>query len=854
MTGTGDFGSDPWDEFLARYFGRGEAGRRPAHRVDITRLMTADAREMLADAARRAAQRHSNDLDTDHLLWAALQREPLRDLVRRAGADPDTLVNALGGRGDGAPRGEVPPNLSLTPAAKRALLDAHQLSRAMGANYIGPEHILMALPLNPESPAGRMLAAGRIQPESLQAASAERGPMTGPKPDRGTPTLDQYGQDLTELARNDQIDPVIGRSAEIEQAVEILSRRTKNNPVLIGEAGVGKTAIVEGLAERICDGDVPQTLLGKRVVQLDLAGLVAGTRYRGDFEERLKKVIDEIRAHRDELIIFLDEIHTLVGAGGAGSEGGMDASNMLKPALARGELRVIGATTLDEHRRTIEKDAALARRFQPVLVPEPTVDDTVAILRGLRDRYEAHHQVRFTDEALVAAAEMSDRYVTDRYLPDKAIDLIDQAGARVRLRTRTPASDVRELEQQLDEVRRDKEQAVADEQYERASALRDQITEMEAQIRRAKGDEGDEGGGSQVPAVGPEEIAEVVSRATGIPVAQLTEEERDRLLRLEGHLHEKIVGQDDAVGAVAEAVRRSRTGLADPNRPMGSFLFLGPTGVGKTELARALAESLFGEADRMVRLDMSEFQERHTVARLVGAPPGYVGYEEAGQLTEAVRRRPYAVVLLDEIEKAHPDVFNILLQVLDDGRLTDSQGRTVNFKNTVLIMTSNLGSELITGSQRAVGFGTGAAGEAGENDELRERLMRRLKENFRPEFLNRIDEVIIFQRLEQQQLRQITELMLEETRRRLHAQDIGVDFTVAGIDWIAERGYQPEFGARPLRRVIQREVDNRMSRMLLENEISPGQRVTVDARDDALAFEVAAGDRDYSAATTSHPR
>ena len=470
MMGPGDFGSDPWDEFLARYFGRSEGGRRPAHRVDITRLMTADAREMLADAARRAAQKHSNDLDTDHLLWAALQREPLRDLVRRAGADPDALVNALGGRGDGAPRGEVPPNLSLTPAAKRALLDAHQLSRAMGANYIGPEHILMALPLNPESPAGRMLAAGRIQPESLQAASAERGPSGGPKPDRGTPTLDQYGQDLTELARPDQIDPVIGRADEIEQAVEILSRRTKNNPVLIGEAGVGKTAIVEGLAERICDGDVPQTLIGKRVVQLDLAGLVAGTRYRGDFEERLKKVIDEIRAHRDELIIFLDEIHTLVGAGGAGSEGGMDASNMLKPALARGELRVIGATTLDEYRKSIEKDAALARRFQPVLVPEPSVEDTVAILRGLRDRYEAHHQVRFTDEALVAAAELSDRYVTDRFLPDKAIDLIDQAGARVRLRTRTPAADVRELEQQLEEVRRDKEQAVADEQYERASA------------------------------------------------------------------------------------------------------------------------------------------------------------------------------------------------------------------------------------------------------------------------------------------------------------------------------------------------------------------------------------------------
>ncbi|MEV4845892.1 ATP-dependent Clp protease ATP-binding subunit [Micromonospora matsumotoense] len=850
MMGPGDFGSDPWDEFLARYFGRGEGGRRPAHRVDITRLMTADAREMLADAARRAAQKHSTDLDTDHLLWAALQRDPLRDLVRRAGADPDTLVNALGGRADGAPGGEVPPNLSLTPAAKRALLDAHQLSRAMGANYIGPEHILMALPLNPESPAGRMLAAGRIQPESLQAAGAERGPMTGPRPDRGTPTLDQYGQDLTDLARNDQIDPVIGRADQIEQAIEILSRRTKNNPVLIGEAGVGKTAIVEGLAEKICDGDVPQTLLGKRVVQLDLAGLVAGTRYRGDFEERLKKVIDEIRAHRDELIIFLDEIHTLVGAGGAGSEGGMDASNMLKPALARGELRVIGATTLDEYRRSIEKDAALARRFQPVLVPEPDVEDTVAILRGLRDRYEAHHQVRFTDEALVAATELSDRYVTDRFLPDKAIDLIDQAGARVRLRTRTPASDVRELEQQLEDVRRDKEQAVADEQYEKASALRDRLAEVEAQIGRARGD----GGDSRVPSVDTKEIAEVVSRSTGIPISQLTEEERDRLLRLEGHLHQKVIGQDDAVSAIAEAVRRSRTGLADPNRPMGSFLFLGPTGVGKTELARALAEALFGEADRMVRVDMSEFQERHTVARLVGAPPGYVGYEEAGQLTEAVRRRPYAVVLLDEIEKAHPDVFNILLQVLDDGRLTDSQGRTVNFKNTVLIMTSNLGSELITGAQRTVGFGVGAQGDQQEADELRERLMRRLQENFRPEFLNRIDETIIFQRLEAEQLRQITGLLLEETRRRLHAQDIQVDFTAAGTDWLAEHGYQPEFGARPLRRVIQREVDNRLSRMLLENQLSPGQKVTVDARDGQLTFDVSAGDRDYTAATTSHPR
>ncbi|MFD0820535.1 ATP-dependent Clp protease ATP-binding subunit, partial [Micromonospora zhanjiangensis] len=755
------------------------------------------------------------------------------------GANPDSLLAALGGQQDGARGGEVPPNLSLTPAAKRALLDAHQLSRAMGASYIGPEHILMALPLNPESPAGRMLAASRIQPQALQTANAERGNVTAP-PDRGTPTLDRYGQDLTELARSDQIDPVIGRSDEIEQAVEILSRRTKNNPVLIGEAGVGKTAIVEGLAERIADGDVPRTLLGKRVIQLDLSGLVAGTRYRGDFEERMKKVIEEIRAHNDELIVFLDEIHTLVGAGGGGGDGGMDASNMLKPALSRGELRVIGATTLDEYRRYIEKDAALARRFQPVLVPEPTVDDTIAILRGLRDRYEAHHQVRFTDEALVAAAELADRYVTDRFLPDKAIDLIDQAGARVRLRTRTPDGDTRELERELEEVRREKEQAVTDEQYEKASALRDRIQRIESRIEDAHGHDDDQ----RVPQVGTQEIAEVVSRATGIPVNQLTEEERDRLLRLEGHLHERVVGQNDAVSAVAEAVRRSRAGLADPDRPMGSFMFLGPTGVGKTELARALAEALFGDQDRMIRVDMSEFQERHTVSRLVGAPPGYVGYEEAGQLTEAVRRRPYAVVLLDEIEKAHQDVFNILLQVLDDGRLTDSQGRVVNFRNTVLIMTSNAGSELITGSHRALGFagGTGAGDDDEENSELRERVMRRLQEQFRPEFINRVDEIIIFRRLEAAQLRQITELMTEETRRRLHGQDIGVEFTEAAIDWLAEHGHEPQFGARPLRRTIQRDVDNRLSRMLLDGTLGSGQRVTVDAHDDELRFAVAPGD------------
>jgi ATP-dependent Clp protease ATP-binding subunit ClpC len=522
----------------------------------------------------------------------------------------------------------------------------------------------------------------------------------------------------------------------------------------------------------------------------------------------------------------------------------MDAANMLKPALARGELHVIGATTIDEYRKDIEKDAALERRFQPILVPEPSVTDTIEILRGLRDRYEAHHQVRFTDEALVAAAELSDRYINDRFLPDKAIDLIDQAGARVRLKTKTPARDRREAEQRIERLQREKDEAVATEDYARATALRDQIAEL---TQQADGVTSEAGGKAEkaIPEVNAADIAEVVSRKTGIPVSQLTQEEKHRLLQLETHLHQRVVGQDDAVAAVAEAVRRSRAGLGDPDRPIGSFLFLGPTGVGKTELARALAEALFGSQDRMIRIDMSEFQERHTVSRLVGAPPGYVGYEEAGQLTEAVRRTPYAVLLFDEIEKAHQDVFNILLQVLDDGRLTDGQGRTVDFKNTVVIMTSNLGSDLI--GRRRLGFdGQGTSGKSAAQDaqdaQLRDRIMSRLRESFRPEFLNRIDEIIVFRHLDETQLRQITSLLLEETTRRLHAQDITVDFTTEAIDWLAQRGFQPEFGARPLRRTIQREVDNRLSSMLLDGRLLPGQHVTVASEDDALTFQ--ASDRD----------
>ncbi|MFD5916091.1 ATP-dependent Clp protease ATP-binding subunit [Kitasatospora sp. NPDC058201] len=803
------FGSnDPFSDLLSRFFGMSPMASPPnVQRVPIGRLLSESAQELLGLAAQRAAEDGSSDLDTAHLVWASTRVDPSRRMLERAGIDPDRLAGDLAEAlpvGAETPTGDGRP--ALTPAAKRALLAAHARSQAAGASYIGPEHILGALLEEDRSGAGAALRNVAPSREALRtvldgrSSGGERS-SGGAQPSR-TPTLDEYGQDLTEEARAGRLDAVVGRAEEIEQTVEILSRRTKNNPVLIGEPGVGKTAIVEGLAQRIVSGDVPQSLKEKRVVTLDLTGLVAGSKYRGEFEERLKSVIDEVTAAEQSVILFLDELHTVVGAG-SGGEGSMDAGNILKPALARGELSVVGATTLDEYRRHIEKDAALERRFQPVLVPEPTVEETVEILRGLRDAYEAHHQVRFTDEALDAAATLSDRYVSDRFLPDKAIDLLDQAGARVRLRSLSGSTTAMPVQDRITKLRRELEEAVADEEFVRAANLKAELRQTEDELAALAEDR------EEVVAVTAEDIAQVLSRRTGIPVAELNATERERLLRLEEHLHEKVIGQDQAVTAVAQAVRRGRAGMGDPDRPTGSFLFLGPTGVGKTELAKALAALLFGDPDRMIRFDMSEFQEKHTVSRLVGSPPGYVGYDEAGQLTEAVRRKPYSVLLFDEVEKAHPDVFNLLLQVLDDGRLTDAQGRTVDFRNTVVIMTSNIGSQRILD-------------HAGDVDEIKDDLMRDLRTQFRPEFLNRIDEVIVFHGLTRKDLLQVVGLLLDRSRRRLKAQDVRLEVTDDAKEWLVNRGYQPEFGARPLRRTIQHELDNRISNLLLDGSVQEG--------------------------------
>ncbi|GAA1543211.1 ATP-dependent Clp protease ATP-binding subunit ClpC [Microbacterium ginsengiterrae] len=834
-----DTGAGSFDDFLARYLAGEQA--RQARSIDLSRFLTARTQKILQQAGRFALERGQTELDALHVLRMIVEDDAVARAIENIGVTAKEIVDAVEARLPMPTDAAGAAAATITPSASRALFHAYQVARSSGATYIEPEHLFFALVLGQDVPAGQILARAGVTAEALtQGAREHLGSPVGAEEAEpsaaasDSPMLDTYGSDLTARAREGALDPVIGRSDEIEQTIEILSRRTKNNPVLIGEAGVGKTAIVDGIAQAIVDGAVPAQLAGRRVIALDLPGMLAGTRYRGDFEERLTKTMDEIAARKEEVIVFIDEVHTIVGAGGAG-EGAMDAGNILKPRLARGDLHMIGATTLKEYRQ-IEKDPALERRFQPVRVDEPSIDDAIRILEGLKDAYEEHHAVTYTDAALRAAVTMGARYLPDRVLPDKAIDLIDQAGARRRLALGVP-EDTTALMAELADLEARKNAAVSAEQYEQASQLRDEIIATQTRIDAAAAGRGVERGA----VVDEKEIAEVVARATGIPASRLTEGERERLAGLEDELHARVIGQDDAVTAVARAVRRNRTGMGDARRPVGSFLFLGPTGVGKTELAKALADRLFDDENAVIRFDMSEFGERHTVSRLVGAPPGYVGYDEAGQLTERVRRNPYSIVLFDEIEKAHPDVFNLLLQVLDDGRLTDGQGRTVDFRNAVIVMTSNIGSEFLASRSGALGFVSSqdaAANGFASLKDLRDRVMGKLREAMRPEFLNRIDEIVLFQKLTRDEIGRIVRLMLRATTDRLAPRDITLEVTDAAVDWIGEHGYEPEFGARPLRRLIQREVDDRIADLLVAGRLIDGGEVRVDAGADGLSVEV----------------
>jgi ATP-dependent Clp protease ATP-binding subunit ClpC len=800
---------------------------------------TEKARRVVIYAQEEARRMGHNFVGTEHLLLG---------LIREANSLPAKVLQSLGldletvraevlkatGRGPAiGPNEEV----AFTPRAKKVVLElAGEEARALGHNFIGPEHLLLGLIREGEGVAAQvLLAAGadlnKVRHQLVHMAGNQGGNQAPAEAQAvNTPTLDLYGRDLTQSARDGKLDPVIGREKEIERVIQILSRRTKNNPVLIGEPGVGKTAVVEGLAQRIVEGQVPEILKDRRVVALDLGAMLAGSKYRGEFEDRLKRAMNEIREAKN-VILFIDEMHTIVGAGAA--EGAIDAANILKPALARGELQAIGATTLDEYRKYIERDAALERRFQPIMVDEPSTDEALAILKGLRDRYEAHHRVHITDDALEAAVRLSDRYVTDRFLPDKAIDLIDEAASRVRLKSYVAPPNLKELEERLEDLRKEKEAAVQAQEFEKAAQMRDEEQKLRNQLNEQM-QAWHARQGKEAVLVTAEDIAHIVSSWTGVPVEKLAGEESERLLHLEEELHKRYVGQDEAVTAVAQAIRRARAGLKNPRRPIGSFLFLGPTGVGKSELAKALAASLFGDEDAMVTIDMSEYMERHAVSRLVGAPPGYVGYEEGGQLTEAVRRRPYSVVLLDEIEKAHPEVFNILLQILDEGRLTEAKGRTVDFRNTVIIMTSNVGAETI---KRNGGFGflKGESSES-EHQEMRDRLMEEVKRTFRPEFINRIDEIIVFHNLTDEQLAHIVGLMLEEVEQRVKESGYGLEVTEAARQVIAREGYDPAYGARPLRRAIQRIVENGLAEELLAGRFHEGETIVVDAEDGRIRF------------------
>jgi len=792
------------------------------------------ARRVVVLAQEEARMLNHNYIGTEHILLglihegegvAAKGLESLGISLEGVRAQVEEII----GQGQQAPSGHIP----FTPRAKKVLELSLREALQLGHNYIGTEHILLGLIREGEGVAAQVLVKlgadlNRVRQQVIQLLSGYQGKeavQTG-GPAEGTPStslvLDQFGRNLTQAAREGKLDPVIGRENEIERVMQVLSRRTKNNPVLIGEPGVGKTAVVEGLAQAIYKNDVPETLKDKQVYSLDLGALVAGSRYRGDFEERLKKVLKEIKT-RGDIILFIDEIHTLVGAGAA--EGAIDAASILKPMLARGELQTIGATTLDEYRKHVEKDAALERRFQPIQVKEPSVAHTIEILKGLRDRYETHHRVSITDGALAAAANLADRYVSDRFLPDKAIDLIDEAGSRLRIKRMTAPAELRAFDDKIADARKEKESAIDGQDFEMAAALRDKeknlITEKHEAEKNWKATDLD-----KVTEVDEELIAQVLSISTGIPVFKLTEEETARLLRMEDELHHRVIGQDQAIKALSQAIRRTRAGLKDPRRPGGSFIFAGPSGVGKTELSRTLASFLFGDQDALIQLDMSEYSERHTASRLFGAPPGYVGYDEGGQLTEKVRRRPFSVVLFDEIEKAHPDIFNSLLQVLEDGRLTDAQGRTVDFKNTVIIMTTNLGTRDIS---KSLGLGFANSDDDQTNYErMKGKVSDELKSHFRPEFLNRIDDVIVFHQLTKDQIIQIVDLMIKNLDDRLQAKDMGIELTPAAKDLLAARGYDPLLGARPLRRTIQREIEDALSERILFGELKAGEIIVVD--------------------------
>ncbi len=796
---------------------------------------TERARRSIVLAQEEAQRLGNNYIGTEHILLGIISEgESLAAKVLESlGVNLAKVrqeVEAIVGRGGQT----VQQEMVFTPRAKRVIELAFEEARQLNHNYIGTEHLLLGLIREGEGVAARVLtnlgvdpAKVRVQTTSLLGAE---GQPPAPKGKSKTPTLDAYGRDLTTLARENKLDPVIGRNNEIERVIQILSRRTKNNPALIGEPGVGKTAIAEGLAQRVIKGDIPEPLRDKRVITLDLAGLVAGTKYRGEFEERMKRVMDEIRGAAGEIILFIDELHTLVGAGAA--EGAIDASNIIKPALARGELQCIGATTLNEFRKHIEKDSALERRFQPVMVGEPSVEETVEILMGLRDRYEAHHKVQITDEALAQAAKLSDRYITDRFLPDKAVDLIDEASSRVRLRATLPPPEIRDIDAQLRKVIAEKESVVKNQEFEKASSIRDREEKLRLEKARLE-QEWQEKKAAQADKplmVTGDSIAEIVSSWTRIPVSRLAQAETEKLLNMGAQLHQRVIGQDQAIEVITRAIRRSRAGLKNPNRPIGSFLFLGPTGVGKTEVARSVAEFLFDDEESMIRIDMSEYMEKYSVSRLVGAPPGYVGYEEGGQLTEAVRRRPYSVVLLDEIEKAHPDVFNLLLQVLDDGRLTDSQGRQVDFKNCVIIMTSNVGA---TGIQTTtdIGFRPQKGSEEDETkayERMKGKVLDEVKHTFRPEFLNRIDEVVVFHQLTRAEIEQIVSLELEKVMREVKAQEMHLKVTDAAKALLAKKGWDPQFGARPLRRAIQRNVEDELAEEMLRGTFGAGDHILAD--------------------------